>query len=92
MIEMQKPYFRIQPDDFYVDISDETVSEEFARLNEPSGSVATLKNYHRSRTISCWHDTSAISNSSHLLIMFATMYDPAIFYTDAEYFEKTGSY
>ena len=92
MSEAQHAYFRVQSDQFYQNISEETKKQEFDRLCEPYGTVAALKRYHRTRTISCWHDTSAISNASHLLIMFSTVYDPAVFYTDAEYFEKTRRY
>ena len=91
MSESQRPYFRVQHDEFYSNLSDETKNREFDRLNEPRGTATVLKRFHRTRTLVCWHDTSAISNASHLLIMFATMYDPAVFYTDEEYFEKTGN-
>ena len=90
MADLQRLYFRVQQDDFYEQLAVETKNQEFDRLHEPCGSTDDLKRFHRTRTIACWHDTSAISNSSHLLIMFATVYDPAVFYTDKEYFEKTG--
>lgn len=59
-------------------------------MNDFEESVAALKELQRQRHLGNWHDTSCISNHSHLLIMFFCMYDKAIFYTDQEYFEKTG--
>ena len=91
MVELQNPYFRVKENAFYEQLSEQEINDEFDRINEPRRSVENLRNLHRTRTISCWHDTSEISNSSHLLIMFSTFYDPAIFYTDDEYFEKSGN-
>ena len=39
-----------------------------------------------------WHDGSTISNHSHLMIMVACMFDPAVYLTDQEYFNLYGKY
>ena len=93
MFKMQKDFLRIKPDMFYTSLEEEELIKEFERLNEKIPSTAggaVLKKFHRTRTLACWHDSSSISNSSHFMVMFSTIYDPAIFYTDEEYFLKTG--
>ena len=37
-----------------------------------------------------WHDGSTLVNHGHLLFMVASMYDPALYLTDEEFFKKTG--
>jgi len=88
---------RIKPDNFYDDITEEELKSEFVRIDEKFSTKASrrhlvtkLKNFHRHRSLTCWHDTSSISNAAHLLIMFSVLYDPAIFYTDKEYHDMTG--
>lgn len=85
-------YWRIFPDEFYESLSKEDLHREWHRLGEDIKSSDALKILHRQRFFACWHDGSTISNASHFLIMFSCCYDPAIFYTDDEYFEKTGAY
>lgn len=99
MLQEQEQYMRLFPDDFYENISIEVLRKEFERIDEQFNSSKTkneladqLKLFHRRRHLSCWHDGSSISNHGHLLVTFITTYDKAIFYTDDEYFEKTGWY
>ncbi|XP_066917211.1 uncharacterized protein [Clytia hemisphaerica] len=92
MLRFQRPYLRIQPDEFYDIMDDETLSLELRRIGEEGKSKLDLKAYQRQRILACWHDTSGICNSSHLHIMFCTLYDRAIFLSQQEYFEKTGNF
>ena len=91
MLRFQRPYLRVQPDEFYENLDDETLSLELNRIGEEGKSKSDLKAYQRQRILACWHDTSGICNSSHLHIMFCTLYDRAIFLSQQEYFEKTGN-
>ena len=75
----------------------EKLEFEFKRLDEPFDNglpknqlAQTLKTFHRKRHLTCWHDGSSISNHGHLQITFNTTYDKALFYTNDEYFAKTG--
>ncbi|XP_066935614.1 uncharacterized protein [Clytia hemisphaerica] len=90
MNNLQRPYFRLNSDSFYETVTEEEISGEFNRIEEPFGTIDQLKSFQRRRTQACWHDGSPISNASHLLIMFSTVYDRAIYYTDDEYNLKTG--
>ena len=90
MNESQSQYMRLFPDEFYERMSIETRNFEFDRIEEERETVVELKKFQRQRTIACWHDSSGISNSSHLLITFCAVYDKAIYLSNQEYFEKTG--
>ena len=97
MLKKQKSFLRLKEDLFYEDISNDELCHEFKRIHEvfdPKGKneATRLKRFQRTRTLACWHDSSSISNASHFMVMFCTLYDPAIFYTDEEYFTMTGVY
>ena len=88
---------RIHSDDFYDQLEIEDLQFEYRRIAEPfheKSTVANLRGHlkylHRQRFLSCWHDTSTVSNASHILVLFTILYDPALFYTDTEFFELTG--
>ena len=90
---------RVKQDIYYEDLSELQLAAEYKRINEPFNPksskrsiIAELKRYHRQRSFVCWHDTSTISNASHLLIMLGVLYDPAVFYTDDEYFDVSGGF
>lgn len=99
MLKEQQPYLRTFPDEYYENISNKELEKEYDRIDEKFDSALTkselvdkLKSFHRRRHISFWHDGSSISNHGHLLVTVTTTYDTAIFYTDDEYFEKTGTF
>lgn len=88
---------RIHSDDFYDQLEIEDLQFEYRRIAEAfheKSTVANLRGHlkylHRQRFLSCWHDTSTVSNASHILVLFTILYDPALFYTDTEFFELTG--
>ncbi|XP_066928359.1 uncharacterized protein [Clytia hemisphaerica] len=79
----------------YSSMSIEKLEFEFERLDEPFEKdlpkdklIERLKNFHRKRHLTCWHDGSSISNHGHLQITFNVTYDKALFYTNEEYREK----
>ena len=44
-----------------------------------------VKDLERTRHFMIWHDLSTVANHSHLVFMVSCLYDPACFYTDAEF-------
>ena len=87
-----KPYMRVLPDKFYMTASAEKQKIEARRLcMDENIDKDELKALHRKRMFACWHDTSAISNASHFLVLFNCLYDEALFYTNEEYLAKTGN-
>ena len=89
---------RILEDDEYDNMSRETLTVEFERIgenyeiNDLYNAHNKLKDFHRCRSLAFWHDTSSVSNSSHLLVMLACVYDVALFYSDEEYNALTGKF
>ena len=74
------------------------VGLEFNRIDEMINigestevQISRLKAFQRTRHITCWHDGSTISNHGHLLVTVSILYDLAIFYTDEEYYQLTGT-
>lgn len=51
--------------------------------------IQKIKTLQRTRHLMFWHDGSSLASHSYLLILVSCMYDPAVFYTDEEYFQKT---
>ena len=56
---------------------------------ELSGKIAARK---QTRNLMLGHDGSSISNHSHLMIMLARMFYPAVYLTDQEYFNLYGKH
>ena len=91
LMKKLKPYMRVLPDKFYQTASAEDLKIECKRLCiDENTSREELKEFNRKRMFACWHDTSAISNASHFLVLFNCLYDEALFYTNDEYLQKTG--
>ena len=95
MIDEHKKYYRMFTDLEYDEMTDDKINSEFTRINELENykhlnkeeKIVVLKKLQRTRYLMIWHDTSCISNHSHLLIMVKTIYDPAIFFNNKEYAE-----
>ena len=49
-----------------------------------------VKDMERTRNLLIWHDLSNVANHSHLVFMVPCLYDPAAFYTDAEFEQLKG--
>ena len=67
-----------------------TKINEFTKLHEKLSTnelLEKLRHFERTRHLMFWHDGSTLSNHSHLLMMVCVMYDPAIYFTDKEFFE-----
>lgn len=98
-LRYHREYLRLISDEDYSSMSIEKLEFEFERLDEPFEKdlpkdklIERLKNFHRKRHLTCWHDGSSISNHGHLQITFNVTYDKALFYTNEEYREKFRMY
>ena len=49
-----------------------------------------VKDMERTRNLLIWHDLSTVANHSHLVFVVSCLYDPAAFYTDAEFEQLKG--
>ena len=56
---------------------------------ELSNRVTAIK---QTRNVMFWHDGSSISNHSHLIIVVACTFDPAVYLTNQEYFNLYGKH
>ena len=95
-LEELKDYMRANADGSLEEISGEDVVKRLQKLNEVKVDEddevmrTRLQNMERTRHLMIWHDLSTVANHSHLVFMVACLYDPACFYTDAEYEQLTG--
>jgi len=68
----------------------------FKKLNEfddTQGLTAMrekLKKMQRQRHLMIWHDHSTVANHGHLVFVVTSAYDPALYLTKEEYYQKTG--
>lgn len=92
-LEELKEHMRANADGNLEELSGEDVVERLKKLNEMKDDEemrTRLKNMERTRHLIIWRDFSTVANHSHLVFMVACLYDPACFYTDAEYEQLTG--
>ena len=77
--------------------SDIEVQERLQSLNEwteeddPRKAKEKLKVFERTRCLQVWHDASSLANHGHVVFMVDVLYDKALYLTDDEYCEKTGT-
>ena len=89
-------YMRLNPDSYFENLGREELFRRLADINEfePNENIEEmkekLKKCERSRHFQIWHDGSVIVNHGHILFCVNILYDPAVFYTSAEYLEKMG--
>ena len=92
----QKQFMRLNSDEYFETISDNKLIERLKTIHEyiPTDDTKKMKDklkaFERSRHLQTWHDGSTICNHGHILFTINVLYDPAIFYTSAEYKEITG--
>ena len=89
-------YMKIHSDEELVAMNNDEIRKHLNNINElkksdDSCSIEELRKklsqFERTRHLMLWHDGSTLSNHGHLLMMVCVIYDPAIYYTDKEYFE-----
>ena len=94
MLEEHQKYFRIFSDAHYSSMTREKLINELQRINEYKDNdfnldtaelKCTLTSLQRTRNLMLWHDTSSVSDHSHLLMLVKCLYDTAMFFTDDEY-------
>ena len=83
---------RLNPDSYFENISKEELIKRLRSINEfihetenLNDMKERLKIYERTRHLQIWHDGSCIANHGHILFCVNILYDPAVFYTSAEY-------
>nr|XP_047138548.1 uncharacterized protein LOC124814672 [Hydra vulgaris] len=88
---------RVKTDEEYEKMSRISIINYLKRINEmqevdqdeeTNNLKIRLKKFERKRHFMWWHDTSTISNHSHVLMTISTLFDPAIHYTSEEYQQK----
>ena len=99
ILQEQKELMRLCSDNEFEKLSRAEIVDNLTVINEFNTSdneidtetlLNRLKNFERSRNLMMWHDCSTISNHSHFLVMVSTIYDPAVYLTNEEYFIKSG--
>ena len=99
MLEEHQHYFRVFSDAEYSSMTREKIMEELQRINEYKDNHINLdtdelqrilKSFQRTRNLMLWHDTSTVSDHSHLLMLVKCLYDTALFFTDDEYEQQYG--
>ena len=99
MLQNQLNFMRLRSDSTLNELSENEIIKHLKFINEykvaddkedKSILLERLKKFERTRNLMVWHDCSTVSNHSHFLVMIATMYDPAVYLTNKEYFTKFG--
>ena len=87
-----KQFMRLNSNSYFENLSREELIEklnfigEFMGESENSADMRErLKRYERTRNFQIWHDGSVITNHGHIVFCINVLYDPAVFYTSAEY-------
>ena len=90
-------FMRLDSDEFFASLSEDEIldrckkiglSDEELKKTNTEGKIDYVKKMQRTRCLKMWHDGSGIENHGHILFCVSILYDPHVFYTDAEYFDK----
>jgi len=96
MLLKHKKFIRQHPDEYYDEMTRLRVVECLKAINEFDDTEGLtvmrrkLKRMQRQRHLMLWHDHSTVTNHGHLVFMVASIYDPALYLTNDEYFQSTG--
>ena len=89
-----KQFMRLNSDLYFENLSESELIERLINIDELGESdrnitlmKETLKKFERTRHLQIWHDGSTLSNHGHILFCINQLYDPAVFYTNSEYFQ-----
>ena len=95
-LKEHEKFMQHRSDDEYDRMGHDSLTMLLQAVNEYKAGESTesmrkkLKDIERTRHLKIWHDLSTIANHGHLVFMVSCLYDPAIYYTNAEYKELTG--
>lgn len=95
-LEELKEYMRASTDDDLEAMSSKDIVDRLNRVNEMKDGKSEeemrkqVQDMERTRHLMVWHDLSTVANHSHLVFMVSCLYDPACFYTDAEFERLNG--
>ena len=94
LLKDQKNFMRMQTDEELLNLTEEEIKNYLKGINELDEKdeqtltkdtlLRKMKAQQRTRHMMMWHDSSSLSNHSHILMMVSVMYDPAVFLTDRE--------
>ncbi|KAK3735229.1 hypothetical protein QZH41_008432 [Actinostola sp. cb2023] len=101
MLKKHKEYMRDHSDSYYNEMNEYDIKEKLKELNELPENKNNqpldleqirkkLQTLERTRNLLVWLDNSTVANHGYLVCLVTCLYDPAVFYTDAEYRIKTG--
>ena len=91
-----KKYMRLNLDSYFDEIDFDEIKSRLEFINEYDINDTIdvmkekLKKFERKRSFKLWHDGSTIANHGHVLFCVSVLYDPAVFYTKAEYKLREG--
>ena len=100
MLKDHQNYMRVYSDQHYIAEKDQML-EFLKNYNEYYPHFDTLSVNEirfkldllmQIRNLMFWHDSSSISNHSHLMIMVPCMFDPVVYLTNDEYFKLHGKH
>ena len=91
LLKKMKDYMHLYTDEQVKSMSREEITSFMTKINyrpPPNASLAdlqnTISNFQRTRTLAIWHDHSTFLNTGYILFAIWIVYDPAVFYTQAE--------
>ena len=87
LLEKHAKFMRLQTDDEIDSIDAADVKVLLDSINETvkDNPSSTLKAFQRTRNLALWHDHSVILGRGYLLMTIHCLFDPAVFFTTAEY-------
>ena len=97
MLEEHKPFMRLRTDEEFESLGRDEIIRDLMKIHEfhindneldTLTLLERLMKFERTRNLMTWHDCSTVSNHSHFLMMVSAMYDPAVYFTDDEFYEK----
>ena len=96
LLHQYHKYMRLNSDAFFDSLEKDKLAQklqaigEFIENEDLECMRERAKNFERTRNFLAWHDGSSIANHGHILISMNILYDPAVFFTSAEWKEKYG--
>ncbi len=97
LLKKHERYMRLNPNEKFDAMTRSEILESLQTLgktpNEPSSDQELrmlLRSYERGRSLALWHDHATILGNGFILVTVHTVYDAAVFLTNAEYKQLHG--
>ena len=96
LFEKNKQFMRLHDDEYFKNLTFVECENILIKLNEMDFTrnesllemQTRLKSLERTRHLQIWHDGSVIKNHGHVVFCVNILYDPAVFFTSEEYYNK----